>query len=379
MLYFMFKKELWVAVFTFIGLIIGAGIFAIPYVFAQAGFITGVVDLVVLTAVLIYVCLCLGEVILRTKEKHQLTGLAEKYLGKEGKLIMFASVLVSLYGALIAYSIGSGEALAALFGWNNSYFSLIFIFLLAIVLFFGLKIFEDFEAIFSPLKILVIFALIALALPFVSSGNLISFNKAMLHIPYGVLLFALTGFSVIPDMAWGLRDKKLLKKAILIGLVLSAFIYLLFAFSVVGVLGMDVSEVSTIALGETLGRHMVILGNLFAVLALGTAFVAVGYALKDNFILDYKINRVIAWLGVVIVPLLFVLIGKFSFVKIIEVSGIIGTGISLLAILVMHTRAIKQGNREPEYKITNSLILKGGIILLIVMGIVYEFFRVAGF
>lgn len=375
----MFKKELWIAVFTFIGLIIGAGVFAIPYVFSQAGFLTGLVDLIILTAVLIYTCLCLGEVVLRTKEKHQLTGLAEKYLGKEGKLIMFASVLVSLYGALIAYGIGAGEALTALFGWNSNYFSLIFIIVLGFVLFFGLKIFENFEAIFSPLKVLLIFILILLAIPFVIPANLAFFNSAMLQIPYGVLLFALTGFSVIPDMAWELKNKKLLKKAIIIGLVLSAFIYLLFAFTVVGVLGSKTTELSTIALGELLGRHMVILGNLFAVFALGTAFVAIGFALKDNFILDYKVNNIIAWLAVVIVPLLFIFIGKFSFVKIIDVSGVIGTGISLLVILVIHTRAIKEGDKEPEYKIRNSLILKGIIILLIVMAIVYEFFRIAGF
>ncbi len=375
----MFKKEMWVAVFTFIGLIIGAGIFAIPYVFAQAGFLTGLIDLIILTIVLIYTCLCLGEVILRTKSKHQLTGLAEKYLGKEGKLIMFASVLISLYGALIAYGIGSGEALHALFGWNSTYFSLIFMIILGFVLFFGLKIFENFEMIFSPLKVLLIFILIILAIPFVIPANLMVFNSTMLQIPYGVLLFALTGFSVIPHMASGLKDKKLLKNSIIIGIVLSAIIYLLFAFAVVGVLGAKTTELSTIALGELLGKHMVILGNLFAVLALGTAFVAIGYSLKENFVLDYKVNNILAWLGVLVVPILFVLVGKFSFVKIIDISGVIGTGISLLAILVIHTRAIKQGDREPEYKIKNSLFFKGIIILLIITAIVYEFFRIAGF
>jgi len=374
----MFKKELWVAVFTFVGLIIGAGIFAIPYVFSKAGFLTGLVDIAILSLVILYVCLCYGEIVLRTKEKHQLTGLAEKYLGKEGKWIVFVSILVSLYGALMAYAIGAGTALTTLFGWEPIYWSVIFLLVFGTVIFFRLKVFAAFESIFTPLKLLVIFILIMLALPFVKSVNLMSFNVSLLHIPYGVLLFALTGFSVIPDMASELKDKKLLKKAIIIGIALSAVIYLLFAFSIVGVLGSKTSEIGTVALGQELGNYMVWLANIFAILALGTAFVAVGFTLKEHYVLDYKINNKLALFAVLIVPLVFIFLGKFSFVKIIDVSGIVGTGIALLAILIMHTRAIKQGDLEPAYKIKNYLLVKGLIILLLVIGIVYEFFRTLG-
>lgn len=372
----MINKELLYSTFTFLGLIIGAGIFAIPYVVAKAGFLTGVIDLVLLTIILIYVCLCLGEIVLRTKGKHQLTGLAEKYLGKEGKQIMFIAIIVSSYSALTAYTIGTGAALNSLFNWNQTYWSILFLIIVSTILLFKLKVFETFENIFTPIKLIIILIIIALAFSTIKTNNLTGFNLNLIYIPYGVLLFALTGFSVIPEMAREIKNKATLKKSIILGISIAAIIYLLYALVVVGNLGKNTTELSTIALGQQLGKSMLVLANLFALIAMATAFVAVGFALKENYILDNKLNKTLSWLLVIAPLFILTLIGKFSFVKVIEVGGIVGTGISLLAILVMHGRAIKEGNKKPAYKMPNYKFIKGIIILLIILGIVYEFFRV---
>jgi len=54
------------AIALLVGTIIGAGIFGIPYVIAQAGFLTGLITLGVLGTAVIILYLYLGEVILRT-------------------------------------------------------------------------------------------------------------------------------------------------------------------------------------------------------------------------------------------------------------------------------------------------------------------------
>ena len=79
-------------------------------------------------AALLLVNLMAGEIVLRTKKQHQLTGYAEKYLGKWGKRLMMFSMAFSIYGALTAYLIGEGEVLKAIFRWGDPlWYSIIFL------------------------------------------------------------------------------------------------------------------------------------------------------------------------------------------------------------------------------------------------------------
>src|SRR3989344_4169379 len=112
----MAKKEVFQAIATLTGMIIGAGVLGIPYVVAKAGILLGIIDIVAIGLVVLSMHLFLGEVVLRTPGNHQLTGYAEIYLGKRGKALMMISALIGMYGALLAYIMGEGEALAAIFG-----------------------------------------------------------------------------------------------------------------------------------------------------------------------------------------------------------------------------------------------------------------------
>ena len=67
-------KHFWGAVATMIGTIIGAGVLGIPYVIAKAGFVTGIIVIVGLGLLMMLMFLYFGEVVLRTKGKHQMTG-----------------------------------------------------------------------------------------------------------------------------------------------------------------------------------------------------------------------------------------------------------------------------------------------------------------
>ena len=70
------NKKFWATTFTLTGTIIGAGILGLPYVFAQSGIFIGIFWLILIGLIVMYVCLCLGEVSLRTKGKHHLVGYA---------------------------------------------------------------------------------------------------------------------------------------------------------------------------------------------------------------------------------------------------------------------------------------------------------------
>ena len=89
----MVNTQLIAAIATLVGTIIGAGILGIPFVVSKAGFLTALPLIVLIGLIFVVVNLCLGEITLRTKGVHQLTGYMEKYLGKSGKFLMMLSMI----------------------------------------------------------------------------------------------------------------------------------------------------------------------------------------------------------------------------------------------------------------------------------------------
>ena len=108
-------KNSLLAVGSLIGTIIGAGVFGIPYVVAKSGILISLFYFLILGALVLFLHLCLGEVVLRTKEKHRLVGYTEKYLGKKAKILVTISVIIGTVGALLVYIILGGDFLKIIF------------------------------------------------------------------------------------------------------------------------------------------------------------------------------------------------------------------------------------------------------------------------
>src|SRR3989338_6323757 len=91
------NRQFFLSVSTLIGTVIGIGIFGVPFVFAKSGFLTGVLFLIILTAITLIIHLAFGEIILRTNGNHQITGYAEAYLGSKWKNIVLFSFVMGIY------------------------------------------------------------------------------------------------------------------------------------------------------------------------------------------------------------------------------------------------------------------------------------------
>ena len=364
------QKEMWKAVWIFVGITVGAGIFGLPYVFANAGFWTALAVIIFVGIFMSILTLYLGEVTLSSKEKHQLTGLAEKFLGKPGKWLMFLVNILSIYGALAAYIVGGGTALYAIFGWNLIFFNVLFFIFVAPAIYFGVNIIEGFETIFTPLKIVIVFILGILLLGFIDFGNLVGFSFSRLLIPYGVAIFAFSGFSAIPIMNEELKNKRNMLWAIILGVIISFILQLIFVISVVGALG-DVDQVATTNL-KHINFGVGLFANLFAFFAMATAFVALGFALKQNFKLDMHMGNKISWALTVLIPLVLVFSGFFSFVRLLELSGAVAVAVILILILFMHSKAKILRDRRPEFQLADNKILKLVIFILLIIGILYS-------
>src|SRR3989338_3141021 len=180
------KKELYEAIATLVGVVIGAGVLGVPYVVQQAGLWIGLFDIALIGIAVLFINLFLGEIVLRTKGNHQLTGYAGKYLGKWGKALMSFSMIFGIYGAMIAYLIGEGKAFTAIFGGTPVIWSLIYFAFVAFIVYIGLKAVEESELFMSAAFIIVIVLICILAFGAVKTGNLAGFDLTNIMVPYGV-------------------------------------------------------------------------------------------------------------------------------------------------------------------------------------------------
>ena len=357
-----------------IGTAIGAGVLGIPYVVAKSGFLIGAIHILLIGAIILLANLYLGEIVLRTKGKHQLGGYARKYLGKTGSFFMSFAIIFSVYSAIIAYLVGISGSFSFLFFGNFNYAILIGILFgvfMSYLLWRGLKALKTFEK-FGVSAIFLLFILIIIFfLKKISFANLTAINTNFLFLPFGVVLFALLSFFAIPEINLVLKkDKILMKKILVFGTLITILFYVLFAFVVVGFKGIETPEIATIALGPI----FIFLG----IFTMFTSYLALGNSLKDHLIYDFKFKKINAWLLSSLIPIFIFLLVKmskyFTFTKILSIGGAVSGGLVAVLIFLMVKKAKIKGNRKPEYKIPVNWFIIILLSLIFAAGIVREIF-----
>ena len=370
------KKEVLQAIAVLIGTIIGAGVLGIPYIVYKSGFFTGLLVIILIGLSVLITYICLGEVILRTKGIHQLTGYAEKYLGRIGKALMTFAMVGGINGALIVYLIGEGESLSALFSGPPLFYSLLFFVIMAVIIFLGIKILGKSELLLTSSLIFVVIVIFLSSINKINLANLSGFSLKNLLIPYGVIMFAFLGASAVPEMNEILvKNKKEFKKAIFIGCLIPLIVYILFTAITIAVTGADTAEIATIGLGRALGGYFNIFGNLFAIFAMATCFIALGIALKEMYQYDYKINKNIAWALTCFIPLALFLIGIRKFTSTIGFVGALAGGIESILIILMWWSSKKKSDRKPEYNF-NFKYIGYVLILIFLIGAINEIIKI---
>ena len=335
------------AVFMITGMTIGAGVLGIPYVVAQVGLKIGLAYILALGLVMLFLNLMLGEIAVRTNESLQIPGLAGKYLGKWAKLLLNIIIVFASYGALLAYIIGEGQALSALFGGSPVAWSVIFWSIVSIIVWRGLQTIKSVEKVLSIIVISIICGLSFYILKDFKLANWVYTDLSKIFLPYGVILFALNGTpAVIEAHALLPRSQRHFRKALIIGSLIPVAVYVLFALAVAGATGLGTSEVATIGLGAKFGNGVLVLGNIFAILAMAGGFIGSGIALKQNFVWDNKINKILAEFLVISVPLLLFIAGLRQFITILSVAGGVFIGIEAVILIIVCWQARRKGDLD---------------------------------
>lgn len=370
------------AVLILSGMIIGVGMFGIPFSFVKAGFWLGVAELLLLSGAVLVFHLLYGEIVLKTPEKHRLPGYIKIYLGETAAQIAWASAFLGITGTLLAYLVLGSVFLRNIFvTWPEiSEFGWAFILALAgaAATFFSLKREALINGIATSLLVLLLFFLSFSLLPQVKLENLQGFDFKNIFLPYGVLLFALSGGVVIPDLITFLGGDRLrpsltrrrVRAAIGIGTLLPAILYFFFALAVVGVLGGQVSPEAVQGWAVLGIPNLVLVGSLIGFLAVLTSLLVLSSSFQALLELDFKLSKRLAWLLGSFLPLALYLLGFKNFIAIIGAVGAIAVGVDSALIIASYLRLKKKEDRRLGWF---SYFWSWSIYIMIAAGAVYYF------
>ncbi len=370
------KLLVWQSSSVIIGTVIGAGILGLPFAFAQAGFMTGLLVLGIIGACILTLSVLFGEITLRTNGNHQLTGYTELYLGKSIKHIHALLLLFGMFSALLAYMIGLGEIMSSLLGASASFWSLLSYAILAVFVSWGLGIIKRIEFVISFVFLGLLFILAALATPHIDTSAWQGFDWNNFFVPYGAILFACTGLVSIPEAKLVLHAQKgerFLLSAILIGNIFPVVLYACFTAIVLAVTGANTTEIATIGLSNVVGPTALAIGSLFAIAAMSSSFMTLGTAVSQIFQFDYHIKHGYTLIITLAVPLIFFIFGVRDFFGIVSIAGALTVGLTGIITLVTYWRARTHGKRRPEYIVPLWFALPATIIisLVFILGLFY--------
>jgi amino acid permease len=354
---------------TLSGAIIGVGFLSLPYVAVKVGVLTMLVYLVVITALVFLIHWLFAEVSLVTPDFSRLPAFARIHLGKMGELAALISMVVGSVGVLLAYIVIGGQFLGDIFqpflGGGVSLYTVIYFVLASVFLFWDIELISKMQFWAILLLFASVIALFIHGLPFLNFSNIFSgpVLSGDLFLPYGVLLFALWGATMIPEAEEMLgTDKKQFKKVIFWGTIIPAIFYLVFIILVVLISGKNTSSDAITGLKNIIGSGSADILFFAGFLATFSSFAAMGLTLKKTFWYDLKIPKNLSWLLTIFFPFLLYYLGFNNFISIIGFIGGILLAIDGILILLMYRKV----------KGEKSSILVYPLILVFLAGIIYQ-------
>ena len=287
-------------------------------------------------------------------------------------------MIIGLTGALLAYLIIGGEFLnflfAPYFGGSPTLYTFLFFALGSYLVFRGIKSISGVELFLLIVLLIILVAFFIKALPSIDINHFRSLDLRFLTLPYGVVLFALWGSALVPEikemLALKTKDVKEtradLRKVLFLGTLFAAIIYLFFIFTVLGTSGPATSKDAISGLEKALGENIIKLGFIFGVIACFTSFIALALTLKKVFWYDFGFSKNLAWLLTCFLPLILFLLGVREFIGVIGFTGAIALGMEGIIIVFLYQGFLK---KKFSRKINPVFYFLSGIFAL---GIIFE-------
>ncbi len=337
------------AAVTLVGTTIGVGIFGIPYAISQVGIGLALVYFLVLGGIQLLQSLFYAEAVMASSEELRLVGLAGKFFGRHVRSVAAVVSILGFWGGLIAYILVGGVFLHLLLSpWLGGallHYQIFWGLVGAVVVYFGLGFIEKVDFWFTVALVMALLVIVSVAGARIEPANLVALvPSGDLFLPYGVILFSLSGMSAIPEMKDFMEGRKRgFRKAIVVGMLVAIFLTLLFGLVVYGVTGPGTTKDALDGLNLVLGGGVARFGAMFGFLAVATSYFMIGLTLRSTFEYDYRLRRTLAWFLAVMVPLAIVILGVDDFISIISFTGAVFGGVTAVIIAMLYVTVTKRG------------------------------------
>jgi amino acid permease len=356
------------AYFVIVSTIIGLGIFVLPYSFWQSGYYF-LFWLIFWFFTFLSLHLIFGEILFQTKEKHNLPGLAGIYLHPLMKHLVWFFDYFGMLGVFLIYFVALAKFWLLILPLSQLIIKITFALFNLYFIFKDLRIFSQMESILTIGILIVFSSIVFMILPKFNFQNInLAFkNDLNPFLPYGILLFALSGTSALPvvfDLIG--ENKKSYLKINFLSLLTIILLYLIYTFVVVGFLDGNVSEESLQSLSPYFPKLFLIFAILFV--TLNITFVDMAFYLKRGLIYDYKISPKIVNLIMLfsILPLAF--FAPLSLTKLISLVSEVFLGFNLLILCLIYLKLKK----KKYFALPNFLVII--LTLIFISGIIYGIF-----
>jgi|AntAceMinimDraft_8_1070364.scaffolds.fasta_scaffold09344_2 amino acid permease len=371
------------ALAVFLGTVIGAGMFALPYVALKSGFFVVIVYFVFMAFVAISINLIYAEIVLNSKKKHRLPGYVGEYFGEKWKKIALFVIGIGLIGTLIAYLIIGGQFLNSILGvylgGSSILYSILFFIAGSYLIFRGIKAISGIELFLLGVFFVILVIFFIKSFSFIDIGYFKNIDIKFLTLPYGVVLFSLWGATMVPEIKEMLKKsaqdsgqdaiRTKLRQVIFWGILLSSLVYIFFIFIIFGVCGPNTSIESISGLGRVINGNFIKLGFIFGILSCFTSFIALGLTLKKIFWYDFGLSKNISWALACFPPLLLFLLGIRGLISVISFTGTISLGIGGILIIFLYRAFLKKQLSKKMNPVFYALV--GIFVLGIIFEIVY--------
>jgi len=361
------------------GTILGVGLFGLPYVFSKAGFAVGILFLILCCFLTTITHLIYGEALTRTPGEHRGPGLAKIYLGKPGYYITTVASFISLSGVLLAYLILGGQFIQNFsqiinIDINLNIATTIFWIIGILGMTMGIRFIGIGEVLGMILIIILVIAYLIWGLPGLKLQNFTNFDLKNFLLPYGVLLFSLSGGSAIPEIFSYFKNKGISKEQInfktpiIWGSITPTIFYLIF---IIGAFGLFPNKVIPVDLIPDLLNSNPILAiatNILGLVLILTSYFILGLGFRNILFFDLKFKRIVSWLIPITLPLFLFFIQNKEFITIIGFLGAFILGIETVITFIVHYLSQKKGQKTPAYQIKLPMFIRVILIMLLLLG-----------
>lgn len=326
---------------------VGAGIFALPWVFHNSGWVRATGWLVALAVLMIFAGYSYWRTLDAVGERQRLVGLSRERLGREWGFITLLGVLGGVTLALVIYLVLAQRFLGILLPLSPSASLVLFWALAILPATFSIRRFAIFENAGTLLKCLLIVFI------FFSASNYGAMFQDKTPIttdflfPFGAILFALSGWNAIEPMYeyWKGRKESARRAsplgAIAGGTLAIAALYFLFSAGILGSL-INGSSLSPDTLSGLTGWPYWKIATLavLGLLALWTAYGINAREVENALHKDLRWNPTVAFGAVALTPLLIVMSGMNNIIQAVTFSGAVFGGLQYLSIFVLAEKVL---------------------------------------